>query len=260
MINRNEFLTYFGITLSLFLIVSIPAFISDNPDLSVPDRREQVSTTSSRTTTSTTSTTTQTTRSFTPPEENPVPDILFILMIIIGVIFLVLIIIRIKGYSSLADRSKSDEIKSEAEGVYKLINSRDEAYRILRKSLETGAFTESFIQAYQVLDQNLDYFREVARPKHITPREYAFSVRKPIFRPSVFNFVKIFYDLRYGSRQASIEDITTFISALEYLFVDEIPIHELNKLMERFEQEMLAYKDFKIPEYFDPSKPKGGKL
>ena len=67
MISRNEILTYFGITLSLLLIVSIPAFISDNPDLSVPDRREQITTTSTQSTT--TSKTTSSSTTFSPPQE-----------------------------------------------------------------------------------------------------------------------------------------------------------------------------------------------
>lgn len=259
MISRNEFLTYFGITLALFLIVSIPAFISDNPDLSVPDRLEQKTTTStSRTTTS--KTTTQNPTTYSPPPDNPLPNTLFYLMGIIGVIFLFIIITRIRAYSTLSTREKSDKIKTEAEGVFKLKNARDDAFDILKESLTTGAYTESFIRAYQVLDKNLDYFREVARPKHITPREYAFSVREPIFRPSVFKFVKIFYDLRYGSHHAEKEAIFTFISALEYLFVNEIPIEEISKLDKDFELDMLKFKEFKIPDYFDPSKPRGGKL
>jgi hypothetical protein len=259
MISRNEWLAYFGITLSLFLIASIPAFISDNPDLSVPDRKETITTTSSESSTTTTRTSI-TTRSVPPPPDNPIPNILFILMGVIGVIFLFLIITRVRRYSAVSAREKSDKIKSEAEGVFKLINSRDEAHKILKHSLETGSYTDSFIEAYQVLDKNLDYFREVARPKHITPREYAFSVREPIFRPSVYKFVKIFYDLRYGSRQAAMEDIQIFISALEYLFVDEIPGEEIVNLNKNFENEILDFKDFKIPDYFDPSKPKGGTL
>jgi len=260
LINRNEVLAYLGITLSLFLIVSIPAFISDNPDLSTPDRKEQTSTTTTTTTTTISRSATTARTNNPPPHQGQVPDILFIIMGIVAVIFLFLVITRIRGYSTITDREKSDKIKTEAEGVFKLINSREEAYKILKQSLKTGTYTKSFIEAYQVLDSNLDYFREVARPKHITPREYAFSVREPIFRPSVFKFVKIFYDLRYGSRHAAMEDILSFISALESLFVSEIPFEEINKMNEDFKNEIMRFKEFKIPEYFDPSKPKGGTI
>ena len=258
MISRNEILTYFGITLSLFLIVSIPAFISDNPDLSVPDRREQITTSSTKSTTA--SITTSSSSTFSPPPENPVPDAIFYIMGLVGIIILFLIIVKVRGYSKFSSREESDEIKTEAEGVFKLKNARDAAFQILKQSFTTGAYTESFIEAYQVLDKNLEYFREIARPKHITPREYSFSVREPIFRPSVYKFVKVFYDLRYGSHQGEKEDVLIFISALEYLFTDEIPIEERLKLNKDFELEMLKFKEFKIPDYFDPSKPRGGTL
>lgn len=262
MISKNEILAYLGITLLFFLAISIAAFISQDPDLSIPERNEPVETTP--TTTKPTETTSQgptrTAGPISPPEPSPLPNILFVLMGLIGLAFLIFIIASIRRASLFSATVRSEKIKTEEEGVHKLKNARDEAYLILKKSLEVGNYTESFIKAYQVLDKNLDYFREIARPKHYTPREYSFSVREPIFRPSVYSFVKIFYDLRYGSSHAEMENIHTFITALDNLFASDILEIYREEMWNDFNDELKGYKEFTIPATFDPTKPTGRRL
>ena len=73
----------------------------------------------------------------------------------------------------------------------------------MNNSLASSNYTEGYIEAYQILDEDLDFFREIARPKFYTPKEYAFSVKNPVFKPAVYQFVKIFYGIRYGSIEAT---------------------------------------------------------
>lgn len=254
---RNEILAYLLIGLGVFVTITIPGFLHNQPDLSQPNNID-------------TTTTTQTTNTVTTqPPPNPgsggsspltqLPNLLRIVILVIVVIVLILLISQFRTIRQSTFKREGKE-KKEKEQVRQLSRTRDTALEILRNSLITGDYTSSFIEAYVELDHKLEYFRDIARPKHFTPREYSFSVRQPIFQPNVYRFVKIFYRLRYGNQEADRQDIETFIDALEHLFEDEVPQILRNELWMGFKHEMDMYKEFHIPRQFDLTKPKGGKL
>jgi len=254
MIGRNEILTYFVISLFSFMLIVSNAYIFTEPDLSVPKRKKL-------TTTTTTTNTKSETRTYNRGSSfDQIPNIMLYLIIILAIAGIFLVVGRIHSYSKSNRLDKKTKTKSEKESVFKLKSAREEAYAVLQNSLETKEYTSSFIKAYQVLDTNLEYFRDVVRPKYYTPKEYSYSVRSPIFRPSVFNFVKIFYRLRYGKQEAIRDDILNFISALNNLFVDEISNTLRDKLLMEFTQEVGDQTIYTVPRIFDPTKPRGGKL
>jgi hypothetical protein len=138
-----------------------------------------------------------------------------------------------------------------------LEDARIAAYRIIEEGLQNGTYTESFVEAYIALDLALDDFRDIKRPKHITPKEYAFSVSTPVFRPSVFRFVSRFYELRYGGRHANEEDLLAFREQLNFLFIDEVTPTVLDTWQTEYETAVQGTTVFEIPRARDPKRPRG---
>ena len=95
------------------------------------------------------------------------------------------------------------------------------------------------------------------RPKHVTPKEYAFSVSLPVFRAGVFRIVSTYYDIRHGSKEATKGDLYSFRQQLDYLFVDDIPEDTREEWEMEFKHSTSNDYDFKIPRYTDHTRPGG---
>ncbi|MHA2250851.1 MAG: DUF4129 domain-containing protein [Candidatus Kariarchaeaceae archaeon] len=268
-ITLTEMSIYLTIGLVFFAAVTIPALLVTDPNLTPPTRSSETSDQSSFsnpfTSTPSLDTSINTgdpgTVNNSPGEIENLSGINFnfnfltyIILTIAAIIFLIFLIRTVSTFRSYA--IDTQEKKSEKEQVRKVKDARTQAYQILHEGLLEKIYTEPYIRAYQALDTNLDYFREIARPKYWTPKEYAFSVREPIFRPSVYIFVKQFYNLRYGKFEADATDLEQFIYALDRLFVKDIDTQEKEDMEGRFAIETQSISSYQYPEDFDPTKPK----
>lgn len=243
----NEISIYLTIAFVIYVLVSLPAlFITQprmvepepdpinepfNPDIDVEPRE------------------------FNPQSFSQVVTIFKI----IGILFLVFLLYKmipyISNYSG-SKREKESRVLKEKEKIAKLKDARIEAYKILREGLVSQEYTSAFIMAYHTLDNDLQDFREFYRPTFWTPKEYAYAVREPVFRPSVYKFVKIFYDLRYGSIDAKRENLELFILMLDYLFRKDVPQDTLESLTREYEEETSNVKLRPLPRRGDPTKPR----
>lgn len=238
----EEFGAYTVIALTLFMLISLPGIFFSVPNLNEPTPINQPE--------------------FDGSQDVNIPDtrvsnIFLVLMRIVLIILIVFALYKIiPFFRSTVLKSKPQKI-SEKESEIKLQDARIAAYEILRKALINEKYTNGFIEAYQRLDTDLEYFREIYRPKFWTPKEYAYSVREPVFRPAVYEFVSIFYDIRYGLRQAIRENVEKFITMLDYLFIKDVP-EEVKLLMRSAYKEKVKVQDISIPRKGDLTKP-GGK-
>ncbi len=193
-----------------------------------------------------------------PPNLNSAVGLLQILGLLIA---LALVIYAVAKLAPLLTRlgARIDQPKeiTRREKVEKLKFSRELALKVLYEALETGKFTEAIIEAYHILDEQLTYFRPIARPAHWTPKEYAFAVNKPAFRPSVFKLVTIFYRLQYGKGEANRDDVITCIEAIKRLFVNEVDPVQKKREIEWYNQEVSKERIWTIvPTKGDMLKPK----
>ncbi|MHA2172131.1 MAG: hypothetical protein ACXAB7_19850, partial [Candidatus Kariarchaeaceae archaeon] len=78
----------------------------------------------------------------------------------------------------------------------------------------------------------------------------------PLFRPSVYSFVKHFYDLRYGMQTAFQNDLEVFILALDRLFTKDIDLTLKNNLLAEFQTELDSQSLYTFPSPQDPTKPR----
>lgn len=232
--------------LVFFLIVSLPAFFYPSPDTSTPIIEE-------------------------PPPERTVPtvevrpppavpldilNIIFWVIAILGMI-VVAILVLMAARKIQIDRTPREKVPSLKEKVRKLKFSRDEAIRILQECLISGEYSKGIVDAFHVLDEQLDNFRKIARPKHWTPKEYAIGVTEPVFKPSAYTLVKIFYRVQYGQMAATKDDVLQSLDALEHLFIDENPPEKREQMNRWFEEEISTIRQWEIiPRQGDLLKPK----
>jgi len=162
------------------------------------------------------------------PQRNP--DLswlssLFYIVVIGAILFSIYFIYtQIKLYNDGRARPESNRRDLNVkEARLHLEDARTRAYEIIEQGLLTGNYTEAYINAYIALDESLDNFREFKRPKHFTPKEYAFTVQAPVFSPSVFRFVSSYYDIRYGMSEATKAQLLEFKQSLDYLFIEDVP-------------------------------------
>ena len=176
----QRYLIYFSMAGLLYLIFLFIAVLNPRPNLSYPDARPQ----------------------FEPPEFyidinfSGLEYIQIIFYIITAVIVFILVYQLMKFGSDIIGKRKrmvkDEKVISEKEAEKRLKDARTRAYVILNNCLISKDFTGGYIEAYQILDEDLDFFRDIARPKYYTPKEYAFSVKKPVFKPAVYQFVKMY--------------------------------------------------------------------
>ncbi|MDH5402014.1 MAG: hypothetical protein OEY49_05950 [Candidatus Heimdallarchaeota archaeon] len=154
-------------------------------------------------------------------------------IIIFGMIFYALYFV-IKKFNITKSSGTSINSNTEEENFIKLKFTRDISLSILERGLSSGKYSEAVYEAYVELDKALDNYREVSRPKYWTPKEYAYRVSKPIFRPNVYNIVNIFYKVNYGGQIATQADVLTFKNNLIKLFENENSEIEIISAIERF--------------------------
>ncbi len=178
----------------------------------------------------------------------------YILVFIMTILVIYVLHRLIKSYR----RSASDpKVKTDKrERVENLKFSREKAREILINSKATGEYTSGVILAYQELDSALDNFREAKRPKHWTPKEYAFSVKEPLFKPNVYRIVNVFYKTRYAEISSTLSDVDEFLQALDMLFVSENSPEEKSRLQTFFDKEFSKERHWNIIPTGDVLKPK----
>ncbi len=243
-IRMGSYIAFLG--LLSFLILSLPALFPDTGDYTVAQEGITVSTpTPSVSTTS---------RPLQPSSGLQLGNFLY------GVIFIVIVFLLIFVLSNISlTRFQSKQ----AERTFKtkedrLRFSRDQAATILRQALQTGMYSQGIIEAYIALDNALDGFRGAERPKHWTPKEYAISVSPPVFQPTVYQIVDIFYTVRYGMKEGTKEGVELFLKYLFKLFENEISGSEKEVMLNEFMSLDLRREVYQIPVKGDLTKPKGG--
>jgi len=188
-----------------------------------------------------------------PPSNPQLPNLipLFVGIALIVVVIGLITLVKRKGVSTgLRNLNEIEKTK-----VSKLKFSRDQARQILINAKETGNYTDGIINAYLSLDSALDNFREVARPKHWTPKEYAFTVREPVFQPSVYKIIEIFYSIRYGLNKGTSEQIDTFLQYLDKMLIEELTSQQRETELQEFEQTKESYQRIRVPLRGDLTKP-----
>jgi hypothetical protein len=197
------------------------------------------------------------------PSGNPLVGILDFLQIVVLIglgILIILFLYRAAGwYRYNSFRFSRNKEKVIQEQIKKIKDARTRAYEIIEKGLKSGNYTSAFIEAYHALDESLDYFREIRRPKYWTPKEYAYSVSEPVFQASVYRFVDTFYRLRYGMQSAERDDLLNFRLELDYLFVDDVPDDVKQSWITQFDRIKANRIKYQIPRLIDPTKPRGEK-
>lgn len=173
-----------------------------------------------------------------------------ILAVIIVILVLIAIILLIKS-----SRRKITLKKPIHSDVEHLIFSRDEARKLLQESLSTKKYSTAVVDAYLKLDDSLNTFRNAFRPKFWTPKEYAYRVRDPVFQPSVYKIVEIYYEIRYGYKERTREHVLAFLKYLDILLIKEVPKSEILKMQEELNQITQKYKEFVIIPKGDLTKP-----
>ena len=182
--------------------------------------------------------------------------VLLFAILTIVMIFFVVRILRRKLRSSTLIKGGTKNVE---EKVQSLKFSRSRAESLLKLALETGEYTTGIINAYIALDEALDNFREIARPKHWTPKEYAMSVKQPVFRPTVYKIVEKFYEIRYGLRLAEEHEVKLFLELLNKLFDSEILGKEKDEMLQEFEKIKVQFLDYQIPTKGSLFKPQKGR-
>lgn len=246
-INTTELLVYLFISILFFTLVSGPAFFYPKPDLTPPPSNNPSQVTNTPSISYNPGNGSQSLGSFN----------FYILLFVLGIIALIVFIIQFGNYYTKTRNSRERKILEDSEKVSKLKFSRNEALKILENALITGNYTQGVIDAYLALDKALDNFREISRPKDWTPKEYAFTVREPIFRPSVFHIVDIFYYTRYAMKEANKEHITQFIFYLNRLFTNEVDEQEKDSEIKEFLKAKERWNLYAIPIRGDLTKPRG---
>lgn len=238
----QKYMLYFSFAGLLYLLFLIIAVINPRPNLTYPTARPEIE----------------------PPEfdfDIGSGDTIQTIFYVVTGLLLAFLLYQLFKYGSdiVANRkkmTKEEEIISPKEAEKRLKDARTRAYVILNNSLVNAQFTQGYIEAYQILDEDLEFFRDIARPKFYTPKEYAFSVKKPVFKPAVFQFVKIFYGIRYGSIEATESDVKTFISALDNLFEKDVDSATKKTMEADFSDEVKSVRRLHIPYNNDPTKPR----
>ena len=246
--NYQKYLVYFSFAGLLYIIFMVIAVINRQPNLTYPTAIPEIE----------------------PPEFDLNTDfdggntVQSVFYVVTGLILAILLYQLMKyGNNIVSNRKKmvkEDAPISPKEAEKRLKDARTRAYVILNSSIQSGNFTEGYIEAYQILDEDLDYFREIARPKFYTPKEYAFSVKKPVFKPAVYEFVKIFYNIRYGGIEATESSLHTFIFALDNLFIQDVDSDIKIKMEEEFKTDLQSVNQIRIPYNNDPTKPRRDKF
>lgn len=249
----REISFYLLVGVLFFAAISLPIYFYPDPDLSppepLPDQSQGINSSSA----TQQPTTTQPTQEVfvDPPQNRGLPNVapLFGLIAVILLFIGILSLVKRRGLTTMLS-TQTEDVK-----VSKLKFSRDQARDILINARKSGDYTLAVIEAYQALDSALDNFREVARPKHWTPKEYAFSVRDPVFPPSVYRIISIFYEVRYGLNQATRENVETFLVYLDRLLVKENSKQEQELETEKFDLTKQLWNQFEIPIKGDLTKP-----
>ena len=180
------------------------------------------------------------------------------ILIAISIIGLVLLIIYILSRFSLSRLKFEGMQNAEQSKAKKLKFSRERAAQLLRESLQTGQFSQGIITAYQALDDALNGYRGAERPKHWTPKEYAIFVSPPVFQPTVYYIVEIFYRIRYGMMEGKQSEVEEFLRLLYILFDKEIKKDERARMLSAFSELNLRKEIYQVPIKGDLTKPLGG--
>ena len=247
----KEMAMYLFAGLSFLMLLILPGILYTRPNTDLPKITDPLPT-------PTPSLPSATAPNVNPPRAN-LGFIQYILYLIffLGLITIVVFIaytLRKVRFGKIETVPKTVRMK---ERVKRLKFSRDEAIRILQNSLATGKYREGIIEAFHVLDGQLDHFRKIARPKHWTPKEYAYGVTKPVFKPSIFIIVDIFYKIQYGMTNGTEKDVRDSLDALKHLFIDENDKIRQEKLTKWFEEKMNEVHKWEIiPMKTDLFKPK----
>ncbi len=247
----KELLIYLSFGLLFFIAISYPAFFYPQPDTSVPEILDPP---------------TRPPTTFSQVQVEPISlqflNALFMILGFLGALAIILLIL-LAARKIKIDRTPRQKVPTLREKVKRLKFSRDEAIRILKQALETGKYTEGIIESFHVLDEQLENFRKIARPKHWTPKEYAVGVTDPVFKPSAYVLVQIFYRVQYGQIPATRDDVLRSLDALQHLFIDENPEEKRKDMARWFEEEVSLLRQWEIiPRTGDLLKPKvrkGGK-
>jgi len=185
--------------------------------------------------------------------------ILYALLVIGGIILLYFLVQSLNyTLTNLKQRKSTQRSSTAVAQRRKLEDARSKAYEIIAEGLATGKYTRAYIEAYIALDRGLENFREISRPKHVTPKEYAFSVSPPVFQAGVFRTVSVYYDLRFGHHNASQDQLLGFRQQLDYLFLEDVPPSIKEDWSHIFETAIKKDYEFKIPRIIDQTRP-GGK-
>ena len=234
---------------SWVLLANLLNGIYTSPDLSAPTLK-----------TKTTSTTSEFSVIPVTPKNGGALDFLqlvFYIVIIAIAVGIVYGVYRLLRGSSFIRRMMKSPPKSQSleKRVKSVSDARIKARSILERGLETGEYTWAVIEAYRVLDKELDAFRAIARPKHWTPKEYAYHVSRPIYQPAIKGIVEIFYRVQYGNQNARKEDVLDFLVLLDGIFVDEITPTKGREIANLIQKHDLSYDEVLIPRVADFTKP-----
>lgn len=234
---------------SWVLLANLLNGIYTSPDLSAPTLK-----------TKTTSTTSEFSVIPVTPKNGGALDFLqlvFYIVIIAIIVGIVYGVYRLLPGSSFIRRMMKSPPKSQSleKRVKSVSDARIKARSILERGLETGEYTWAVIEAYRVLDKELDAFRAIARPKHWTPKEYAYHVSRPIYQPAIKGIVEIFYRVQYGNQNARKEDVLDFLVLLDGIFVDEITPTKGREIANLIQKHDLSYDEVLIPRVADFTKP-----
>lgn len=229
----NELLIYISLTILVYLGVASYILLTFRPNFAIPQRAQSV----------------EEPEPIDPPQADLswLSGFIQLLLIVLLVVALYFIFSFIQGRTNWGSfgRMKS-EAKSKAKDVQRVKDARIEAFQFIEKGLQTQEYRNYYLLAYLALDEALNSFREISRPKHWTPKEYAYRVNEPIFQPSVFAFVSRFYDYRYGGYSATQEDLLNFQRELHHLFVNEVPEDEAKVMIDAYQKELQKIKHYKI--------------
>ncbi len=232
------------------LLANILNGIYTSPDLSSPSIATKTTTTGE-----------ETTRNISIPSRSAgssaiLQILVFVFMgiVIIGVLYALYKVMPESSFIRRIGRSPG-RVETMEKKVKSLSDARLRAKDILQKGLETGELTWAVIEAYRVLDKELDAFRAVARPKHWTPKEYAYHVSYPIHQPSIRGIVEIFYRIQYGRQNATKGDVLDFLLLLDAIFTEEITPTLNEKVSALVNKHDLSYDEVLIPRVADFTKP-----
>ena len=177
-------------------------------------------------------------------------------LIIITLILLVFIIKKSNFIFRKGGIKRKRKQKSLKEKIIDLNLARKQARVRLLRGIEEREYTQTIIEAYQLLDKGLQGFRKMARPKYMTPKEYAFTVFEPVYQNAVRGIVEIFYRIQYGMQQGKRSQVKDFLFFLDHIFVHDVKsTHTQEQVQTRVKNYVTDFSETFIPHGIDFTKP-----